>query len=553
MSRSNPGSQAALNFDTAWLDNALLEVNCSASSAVTVETADPTREVQLTAFLFARFQGNVFRFNPWRGLERFEPAKKDFAPVTVPVSNDYGAGLQNEFKDLQGALRHMDGMLRQQKTALILHGLDQPEGQPAKNADAINAVRAWAQNPDILTAKSVICWITSRPAAAMDDFTLGMTILVRPELAGEPDRREIISKFIAKTGSRVNEEQMNTLTIATAGLNLHQVNAVISKSYLTAAARRLDGLDLETVKRFKSDFIRRSDVLEIEEPSIDFGDVGGYEGVKEMVRKNLIWALRRTQRAELAALSLPRGILIYGPPGTGKTLFAKALSKETSLPFINLKTENLFSKYLGESGQRVRDAIRLVEQASPAIVFVDEIDRFGNRKGGKTDSASQETGRVFAQMLEWLGDPARKSIIVGTTNVPGDLDTAFLRPGRFSYVIPFLYPNKSARKQILEMHLGLSGSRRRPAMDESGIRSVLPEITAETEFYAGADLEEVVVRAKQNFFEDSTAAMTPAHLLSAHKDYRIDTENRRGLADHYKSLGPTFANSVKLLEEMERQ
>ena len=90
-------------------------------------------------------------------------------------------------------------------------------------------------------------------------------------------------------------------------------------------------------------------------------------------------------------------------------------------------------------------------------------------------------------------------------------------------------------------------------MDESGIRSALPQITAETEFYAGADLEEVVVRAKQNFFEDSTEAMTPAHLLSAHKDYRIDTENRRGLADHYKSLGPTFANSVKLLEEMERQ
>jgi len=133
------------------------------------------------------------------------------------------------------------------------------------------------------------------------------------------------------------------------------------------------------------------------------------------------------------------------------------------------------------------------------------------------------------------------------------LDTAFLRPGRFSYVIPFLYPNKSARQQILEMHLGLSGSRRRPAMDEAGLRKVLPQIAAETEFYAGADLEEVVVRAKQNFFEDTGEVMTPAHLLSAHKDYRIDTESRRGLADHYKSLGPTFANSVKLLEELERQ
>ena len=386
----------------------------------------------------------------------------------------------------------------------------------------------------------------------MDEVTLGMSVLARPELASDVERREIICAFARKSGVRLAEQELNALTLATAGLTLHQTDVVIYKAYRAAKAGKREGVDLDTVKKFKADFIRRSDILEIEDPTVGFDDVGGYNGVKRMVQRNLVRALQQRERAVRAALPLPRGILIFGPPGTGKTLFAKALARETNLPFINLKTENLFSKYLGESGQRVRDAIHMVEQASPAIVFVDEIDRFGSRRSGQGDSASQETSRVFAQMLEWLGDANRKSIIVGTTNVPGDLDPAFLRPGRFSYVIPFLYPNQEARQQILEMHLGLIGSRPKPVMVEGAVRPVISRIAAESEFYTGADLEELVTRAKQNFFEDTVDAMTGSHLQAAHRDYRINTEDRRGLADRYKAIGSAFANSVTLLEELEK-
>lgn len=543
----------APTFDIKWLENAMMEVLCSASTVVTVQSMDFQRERQLEAYLVALFGQQVFRFHPWKGLERYDARKQNFIPVTAPVDSNYGAGLQNELKDLQGALRFMDGELKRERTALILSGLDQPEGNSVKNLDAMNAVRSWAQDGDILAKKSVVCWLTSRPLLAMDEVTLGMSVLARPELASDSDRNEIISKFARKSGVRLVEQELNALTLATAGLTLHQTDVVIYKAYRAAKAGKRDGIDLDTVKQFKADFIRRSEMLEIEDPSIGFEDVGGYAGVKRMVQNNLVRALQQRDRAERAALPLPRGILIFGPPGTGKTLFAKALAKETNLPFINLKTENLFSKYLGESGQRVRDAIHLIEQASPAIVFVDEIDRFGSRKSGQGDSASQETSRVFAQMLEWLGDANRKSIIVGTTNVPGDLDPAFLRPGRFSYVIPFLYPNPEARKQILEMHLGLIGSRRKPVMDEAAIRAVISQIASDTDFYTGADLEELVTRAKQNFFDDSVNAMTAQHLQAAHGDYRINTEDRRGLADRYKSLGTVFGNSVSLLEELEKQ
>ena len=542
----------APTFDIKWLENAMMEVLCSASSVVTVQGTDFHRERQLEAYMVAQFGQQVFRYHPWKGLERYDVRREDFFPVSAPVDSNYGAGLQNEFKDLQGALRFIDGELKRERTALILSGLDQPEGNAVKNLDAMNAVRSWAQDGNILAKKSVVCWLTSRPTLAMDEVTLGMSILARPELACDPDRREIISKFAQKSGVRLSEQELNALTLATAGLTLHQTDVVIYKAYRAAKASKRDGIDLDTVKKFKADFIRRSDILEIEDPSIDFADVGGYEGVKKMVQRTLVRALQQRERAARAALPLPRGILIYGPPGTGKTLFAKALARETNLPFINLKTENLFSKYLGESGQRVRDAIHLVEQASPAIVFVDEIDRFGSRRSGQTDSASQETSRVFSQMLEWLGDANRKSIIVGTTNVPEALDPAFTRPGRFSYVVPFLYPNQEARTQILEMHLGLAGSRPRPVMDEAAVRGVIPQIADATDFYAGADLEELVIRAKQNFFDDSVDTMTGNHLLGAHEDYRINTDDRRGLAERYKSLGTIFANSVKLLEELEK-
>ncbi len=534
-----------MQLDFGWIEDAMANVNSSASTAVVVETADPMRSSQLMAYLIANFKSRLFAYDPWNGLQHLTP-QHQFEPVRVGAGAGYDAGLQNEVRDLEGALRHMDGILRRERVAFMLSGMDcAREEELRQNQPLINALRAWALDGQIMTSKSAVWLVTAKPGAAIDTSTLESVTLVRPKLAGEEERNEIVHAQVQRAGQPLTPDQERALTLATAGLNLHQTQTVLIKTF--NLTRRFE---METLKHYKADYIRRSDVVEIEEPTVGFSDVGGYENVKNMVRRTLIMAMQRPERARLAALPLPRGLLLFGPPGTGKTLFAKALARETNLPFINMKTENLFTKWLGESGQRVKNAIQLVEQAAPALVFIDEIDRFGKRTSGGDDGASQETGRVFAQMLEWLGDEGRKAIVVGTTNVPEHLDPAFLRPGRFSYVVPFLYPDETARLQILRIHLGLEGTRPKPAMDQAAVQSVLHEIANKTNYYAGADLEELVIRAKQNFFQGNDARLTAGHLSQAHRDYRVDANERQKMIQHYKQLGPAFANSMTLLEEV---
>jgi ATP-dependent 26S proteasome regulatory subunit len=540
--RETANMENEVRLSLKWIDDAMADVESSASTVLVIETADPRREGQLVDYLLTNFS-HVFRYHPWSGLEEADRSQGRFVPVTLSAGSGYEPGLQNECRELGGALRHMDRLLREQeRTALVLRGLERPGDGLDRNADLVHALRAWAVSGEIMASKSVICLVSSSPLAAIDQTTLDRASLVRPELASYDERLDIVRKTTRQARMQIDEDRQRAIALATAGLNLHQTQCVLLKTYHTTRAFRAD-----TVKEFKADHIRRSDVLEIEEPQVTFDDVGGYDAVKKLVTGALIRPLEKSEQARRLALPLPRGILLYGPPGTGKTLFAKALAGQISLPFINLRTENLFSKYLGESGQRVRDAVRLIEQASPSLVFIDEIDRFGRRTSSGDDGASQETMRVFSQVLEWLGDKKRQSIIVGTTNVPNHLDPAFIRPGRFDTYVPFLYPDFAARQQILLAHLGLQGTRPRPAMDEQSIRQAVVEVAHHTEFYAGADLELLVTRAKQKAFEANCTAMTGVHLLAAHRDYCVEVDARKSLENEYRALGPVFANSLDLL------
>lgn len=540
-------------FDQGWFQSAHEEFTSNASNVITVATGDADREKQTIFLLQSMFREFLFQFDPWNGLQRWTlvNGNASFAPVSAaltPLTADYDQSVRNDARELEGALRSMDKILREQTSALIIRGVD-PANDQSRSQGLNNAIREWALCGELTRRKSMVCLISPNPGAVLDKRTLDRTVLAQPSLSTDNERSAMIASVAkALKLTRSNTPEIAHLTAASRGLSLHQMRVALQISF-----HKTGRLDVEEIKQWKSNEICRSEVLEIENSAVGFGEVGGYEPVKKMVRNTLIHALRNSERAALAAMAPPRGLLIFGPPGTGKTLFAKAMAKETNLPFINLRTENLFGPWLGESGQRFGDAIRLAEQSSPAIVFVDEIDRFGKRQGSRQDGASQETARVFGQLLEWLGDENRRSIIVGTTNEPDDIDPALIRPGRFSYCVPFLYPNRTARSEILCIHLGLRGGRPKPAMDEDSLRDAIDEIARETRFYSGAELEEIVNRAKTILFSGTEPRMTGDHMRAAAADMTINTADRENSTRKHLETAARFGNSKSLIEALASQ
>jgi SpoVK/Ycf46/Vps4 family AAA+-type ATPase len=220
--------------------------------------------------------------------------------------------------------------------------------------------------------------------------------------------------------------------------------------------------------------------------------------------------------------------------------------------------------YLGETGKRFSEAIRLAEQHSPAIVFIDEMDKFGQRRGTVGDGAGEETRRALNQLLEWLGDKDRKSIVIGTTNRIEHLDDAIIRAGRFDYKIPFLYPSKKARKLILEIHLGmrrdnhgqlLKGDKTPPlGMNDIDLEKVLDDIAENTQGYSGAELELLVNRAKRNAFNDrNTNNLKPEHLIKALHDYTIEESSRRKEIERYLEQAKKSSDSETFYEELSKE
>jgi len=224
----------------------------------------------------------------------------------------------------------------------------------------------------------------------------------------------------------------------------------------------------------------------VDVPDVRWEDVGGHESLKTRLIESVEWPLQYPRLFEQAGTKPPKGILVSGPPGCGKTLLAKAIANESKVNFISVKGPALLSKYVGESEQAVRDVFRKARQASPCIVFFDEIDALVPTRSGGSESHVVE--RVLSQFLaEFDGVEELKGVLIlGATNRLDMLDPAVLRPGRFDEVIEIPIPDTNDRAEIFRVHL-----RNKPL--EPGIE---PEsLAARTEGFSGADIASVCNRA----------------------------------------------------------
>ncbi len=533
---TEPEPQGEAHLDFGYLEEGIRKWESNASTVVAFETEDPVRYRQIKAFLVARFpRAEIFAFNRWDGLRTWDKERGHFVPVTRGAAGSYDAmitsAVQQPILSLPEALKHLDPILKGRQAVLILEDLD-PFREDLKDQPLIDALRAWAHHPSIILHRSLIVLIAGSLGQVVDELTADRMALERSPLATEAERDHIISQTSHSLEVSLSTQEREILVRNTTGLNLYQLGCVLREAWQLSGCK---AFSLEQIKRLKSELIARSNLLELEEPTEGFESVGGYEPVKRLIAGRLIRVLREPGRTAHFGVELPRGILLFGPPGTGKTIFARALAKELSLPFINFKTENLYHQYLGMSGRLFEAAIRLAEQMAPCILFIDEIDKFG-RRGQAHDSASEETRRVFNQVLSWLGRKERKSILVGTTNTPEQLDPALIRPGRFDCLVPFLYPDAAARRQILEIHLGLTGAfPRAPALAISGaeLDQLLQTLVAQTEGMSGAELEELVKRAKSRGFNSERQELLPEDFLKTLEGFRINRQARAQQQERY--------------------
>ena len=186
---------------------------------------------------------------------------------------------------------------------------------------------------------------------------------------------------------------------------------------------------------------------------VTFDDVAGIEDAKEEVQE-LIEFLRRPERFRVIGGRIPRGVMLVGPPGTGKTLLAKAIAGEANVPFFSISGSDFVEMVVGVGASRVRDLFRMAKESSPCIIFLDEIDAVGRKRGmGYTGGHDEREQTLNAILVEMDGfDTNEQVIIIGATNRPDVLDPALRRPGRFDREVTIHLPDINERKQILDVH-----------------------------------------------------------------------------------------------------
>ena len=188
-------------------------------------------------------------------------------------------------------------------------------------------------------------------------------------------------------------------------------------------------------------------------PKIGFKDVAGVdEAVEEL--QEIKEFLESPKKFQALGARIPKGVLLYGPPGTGKTLLARAVAGEAGVPFFSISGSDFVEMFVGVGASRVRDLFEQAKQASPCIVFMDEIDAVGRHRGAGLGGGHDEREQTLNQLLvEMDGFEMKDNIIlIAATNRPDILDPALLRPGRFDRQIVVDRPDRNGRRKILEVH-----------------------------------------------------------------------------------------------------
>jgi transitional endoplasmic reticulum ATPase len=224
----------------------------------------------------------------------------------------------------------------------------------------------------------------------------------------------------------------------------------------------------------------------LEPPDVPWSEIGGLDDIKRELQEAVEWPMRFPDMYRQLGHAIPKGILLHGPSGTGKTLLAKAIATESEANFISVKGPELISKWIGESERGIREIFRRARQASPCIIFFDEVDSIAPIRGGGMEGGGGHgsTERVVSQLLTEMDgiQEMHGVVVIAATNRVDIIDMALLRPGRFDKVIYVPNPDSKTRQKILEIN-----TKGKPVSHDVDLK----RLADMTDAFSGADVSAV--------------------------------------------------------------
>lgn len=266
-----------------------------------------------------------------------------------------------------------------------------------------------------------------------------------------------------------------------------------------------------------------------------FKDIAGAKEAKEELEE-IVDFLKDPKKFTVMGAKIPKGVLLMGSPGTGKTLLAKAVAGEANVPFFSISGSEFVEMFVGVGASRVRDLFNKAKKAAPAIIFIDEIDAVGRKRGAGLGGSHDEREQTLNQILVEMDgfDPNLGVIVIAATNRPDVLDSALLRPGRFDRRVVIDMPDIEDREQILKVHaIG------KPIGKDVSLR----EIAERTPGFSGADLSNLlneaailaVRRSKKQIDKQDILESIEKVILGPEKRSRVMTDKEREMTAYHEA------------------
>jgi len=317
---------------------------------------------------------------------------------------------------------------------------------------------------------------------------------------------KIINEFIKDLKITVDESVINEIALSFKGLNEFQIKQILNLAYQNGGCINKD--DMVLILKEKEQIIKKNGMLEVVNFTETIDDIGGLENLKGWLeRKSKIFA--DLDRAIKFGVDVPKGIMIVGMPGCGKSLTAKATAGLFKIPLVRLDIGRLLGKYVGESEENMRKALKLSEAISPCVLWIDEIEKAFAGIGGD-GGGNDVTTRLFGQFLTWMQEKENTVFIVATANDISRMPPEFMRKGRFDELFFVDLPNGEERRKILDIHL-----KKRKKWNKS-IDSI--KLIQMTVGFNGADLESVVKDTIEMAFINEKTTISTEDLIKTIED-----------------------------------